>query len=194
MLLRRYALVAVAALLGVPTQAAAQPTPNAPEVTTSTETTPGPTESTPTPTPTQTTPTPTPTATTPKPKPASPKYVEKSIVVGTTATGRKIRAYYTGWPSVTNARTLVVIGQMHGNEKAGLQTVDWLRTWQKPRRYTAMWLIPTMNPDGNAHSRRTNSRGVDLNRNFPTSGGSSRGRGAPPGVASARAASVRPRR
>ena len=32
-----------------------------------------------------------------------------------------------------------------------------------------LWLIPTVNPDGDAHNTRYNAHRVDLNRNFPTS-------------------------
>ena len=30
-----------------------------------------------------------------------------------------------------------------------------------------LWLVPSMNPDGQAHQVRTNAHQVDLNRNFP---------------------------
>ena len=32
-----------------------------------------------------------------------------------------------------------------------------------------LWMIPTLNPDGDVRNTRRNARGVDLNRNFPES-------------------------
>ncbi len=91
--------------------------------------------------------------------------------------GRRIMGYYRGWSHTTQKRTLVVLGQMHGDEKAGLQTADWVRRNVKPTRGSEIWVIPTMNPDGNARGTRTNARGVDLNRNWGTSGYRSSGKG-----------------
>lgn len=136
----------------------------------------------PTPTPTVTaspTPSPTPTATpkpTPKPKP-KPKLVKKKQVIGTTVQGRKITAYYRGWSNVKQKRSLVLLGQMHGDEKAGLTTARWVRDHVTPSKGSELWVIVTMNPDGNARGTRVNARGVDLNRNWATSGWSSQGRG-----------------
>jgi len=61
---------------------------------------------------------------------------------------------------------LLVIGNMHGDELAGLGVVRRLRTVALPRGLD-LWLIPSVNPDGTAADRRTNARRVDLNRNFP---------------------------
>lgn len=112
----------------------------------------------------------------PEPEP-EPELVSRSVVVGTTARGRAIRAYYRGWTNVETTRTLLVLGQMHGDEKAGLRTASYLREHVKPRVGAEIWVIPTMNPDGNARGTRTNARGVDLNRNWPTSGWSRKGKG-----------------
>jgi predicted deacylase len=60
----------------------------------------------------------------------------------------------------------VVIGTMHGDERAGLRVVRTLRQAALPLGLD-LWLVRTMNPDGTAADRRTNDRGVDLNRNFP---------------------------
>lgn len=149
-------------------------TPTEPTVTT-------PTPSVTTPTPSTTTPTPSPTTTTPTPKPPKPKpkpaRVSRTYVLGKTVTGRKIVAHYRGWKNIKTKRVLVVLGQMHGNEKGGLHTISWLRQHAKPTLGNALWIIPTMNPDGNARGTRRNARGVDLNRNWPTSGWTGRNRG-----------------
>jgi murein peptide amidase A len=83
--------------------------------------------------------------------------------IGTSVDGRPIRAYHLGDPAATS--TAVVLGSMHGNEKAGITVVDALRDG-KPVKGVDLWVIPTINPDGVAASTRGNSRGVDLNRNF----------------------------
>ncbi|GAA1515223.1 M14 family zinc carboxypeptidase [Nocardioides humi] len=106
---------------------------------------------------------------------AEASYVETSIVIGKSARGRKIRAFYRGEEGAPHV--LLVLGQMHGDEKAGIATARWIRDHIRPRPGTGVWVVPTMNPDGNARGTRTNARGVDLNRNWPTSGWSSARRG-----------------
>ncbi len=86
------------------------------------------------------------------------------ITIGTTVQGRPIvaiRRWTTGW-----TKKVLVIGNMHGDERAGIKVVDRLRTRTLPKNLN-LWLIPSINPDGTAAKRRTNARGVDLNRNFP---------------------------
>lgn len=102
-------------------------------------------------------------------------YVERTITLGTSVRGRPIRAFYRGAADADHV--LVVLGQMHGDEKAGTSTVGWIRRNVRPLPGTGFWIVPTMNPDGNARSTRVNARGVDLNRNWPTSGWTSAGRG-----------------
>ncbi|MEQ1874504.1 MAG: M14 family zinc carboxypeptidase [Ilumatobacteraceae bacterium] len=63
------------------------------------------------------------------------------------------------------ARVLVV-GVIHGNEQAGLQVVDLLRSMELGDGVD-LWLLPMVNPDGVAANVRQNANGVDLNRNFP---------------------------
>ncbi len=87
-----------------------------------------------------------------------------SVLVGRSAQGRPIRAVRVG--SARARVKLLVIGSIHGNENAGRQVVARLRRVRPPRG-SALWLIDTVNPDGAAAGTRQNSRGVDLNRNFP---------------------------
>jgi hypothetical protein len=83
--------------------------------------------------------------------------------IGTSVKDRPIRAYHLGNPDAKT--TAVVLGSMHGNEKAGLSVVDALRDG-KPVKGVDLWVIPTINPDGVAADDRHNAHGVDLNRNF----------------------------
>src|SRR3954470_18128024 len=89
--------------------------------------------------------------------------VEK-VVIGTSVQGRPIVATRRWRPGAT--RTLLVIGNVHGDEQAGLRVVHRLRTRSLPAAVD-LWLIRSANPDGTAADRRTNAHGVDLNRNFP---------------------------
>ena len=86
------------------------------------------------------------------------------FVIGTSVQGRPIVAVHRWHPGAT--RTLLVIGNMHGDEQAGLRVVHRLRTHSFPAAVD-LWLIRSVNPDGTAADRRTNAHGVDLNRNFP---------------------------
>ncbi len=84
--------------------------------------------------------------------------------IGTSVQGRAIQAFRLGEPGA--GIRAVVLGSMHGDEKAGLAVVDSLRKG-RPVHDIDLWLVPTINPDGIAATRRQNARGVDLNRNFP---------------------------
>lgn len=108
---------------------------------------------------------------------AEQKLVKRTDVIGRTAQGRPIIAQAKYWTNVRITKVVLVLGQMHGNEKAGRRTALWLYNYQSVPKGTVLWLIPSMNPDGNAANRRTNARGVDLNRNWPTGGWTSRGKG-----------------
>jgi murein peptide amidase A len=88
----------------------------------------------------------------------------QSVVIGASVLGRPIVAVHRWRPGAT--RTLLVIGNMHGDEQAGLRVVHLLRTQPLPAAVD-LWVIVSANPDGSAADRRTNEHGVDLNRNFP---------------------------
>jgi hypothetical protein len=70
------------------------------------------------------------------------------------------------------------VANMHGDEVVGkencLRFIDTLlKSYGVEPDLTDLmnnfeiWIVPLMNPDGNALSQRTNASGVDLNRNFP---------------------------
>lgn len=61
---------------------------------------------------------------------------------------------------------MLVIGVIHGNEDAGVAIVDELRAQPVPDG-VELWIVESMNPDGQTKQVRTNDNLVDLNRNFP---------------------------
>jgi protein MpaA len=98
------------------------------------------------------------------PAAAPPGARVEQVTIGASVLGRPIVAIHRWHPGAT--RTLLVIGNMHGDEQAGLRVVQRLRTQEFPAAVD-LWLIRSANPDGTAADRRTNAHGVDPNRNFP---------------------------
>lgn len=88
----------------------------------------------------------------------------RRMVIGRSTEGRKIVAVRDG--ARETRHTVLVVGIIHGDEKAGRQVVRVLRHRWIPRRIT-LWTIWRINPDGAQANTRQNGRGVDLNRNFP---------------------------
>ena len=60
---------------------------------------------------------------------------------------------------------VLVIGAIHGNERAGIAIVRRLQHDAESRR-VRLWAIDDLNPDGARANTRGNAHGVDLNRNF----------------------------
>jgi protein MpaA len=89
----------------------------------------------------------------------------RESVLGRSAEGRPIRLTRIGEPGTP--RRVLVVGAIHGNERAGRAVLRALRRGPSPRG-AELWLIDDLNPDGAAAGRRQNARGVDLNRNFPS--------------------------
>jgi len=87
------------------------------------------------------------------------------VWLGVSAQGRAIEAVERGDPHA--ARKVLVVGCIHGNECAGVAIVRRLEQAPPPRGVD-LWLVESLNPDGEAAGTRFNARGVDLNRNFPT--------------------------
>jgi murein peptide amidase A len=86
-------------------------------------------------------------------------------VIGHSVQGRPIRVIRVG--SSHARRRILVVGVIHGNETAGRPIVRLLAR-ARPRSGVALWLVPTLNPDGEVAGTRQNARHVDLNRNFGT--------------------------
>jgi hypothetical protein len=61
---------------------------------------------------------------------------------------------------------VLIVGSIHGNERAGQAVISRLRHLAPPAGVQA-WIVRTANPDGTLRGTRQNARGVDLNRNFP---------------------------
>ena len=61
---------------------------------------------------------------------------------------------------------VLAVGAIHGNEDAGVAIIDRLAVEPVPEG-VELWLVRSMNPDGQARQDRQNANAVDLNRNFP---------------------------
>jgi protein MpaA len=85
------------------------------------------------------------------------------MIIGHSVEHRPIVATRVGDPAA-QVRVLVV-GDVHGDERAGERIVARLRRDAPPG--VRLWLVRTANPDGVAAGTRQNAHGVDLNRNFP---------------------------
>ncbi len=85
-------------------------------------------------------------------------------VIAHSERGRPIVARRIG--SARAARRVLVVGAIHGNERAGLPVLRALRATRPPRGVQIV-LVDSVNPDGGARNTRQNARGVDLNRNWP---------------------------
>ena len=88
-----------------------------------------------------------------------------------TITGTPISLWASEEISCLKSNTAILwIGGVHGDEPEGIDlaniTLEWLKNHSEAKK---SWvLIPNINPDGSKNNQRTNSRGVDLNRNFPS--------------------------
>lgn len=114
-------------------------------------------------------PTPDPTDTAEPTEPTAPPVSQwpHRMVIGKSVRGRPIVAQRQGNPNAE--KVLLLVGVIHGTEKAGRSIINQVRKTQIPADAdTQVWTIRSMNPDGMAATSRYNARRVDLNRNFPT--------------------------
>lgn len=93
-----------------------------------------------------------------------------TTVYGYSVRGRALVSYNFG----TSGTVTMYVGAIHGNESS---SSGMMRAWidyleANPSLYAdrRVVVVPTINPDGLAAGTRTNARGVNLNRNFPTDG------------------------
>jgi hypothetical protein len=86
----------------------------------------------------------------------------RSAPAGESTRGQRIRYFTLG----SGRPRILVVGCIHGNECAGSVVATRLLHVSRPTR-GSIWIAQDLNPDGHAAKRRTNARGVDLNRNFP---------------------------
>ncbi|HEX4564551.1 MAG TPA: M14 family zinc carboxypeptidase [Solirubrobacteraceae bacterium] len=83
-------------------------------------------------------------------------------MIGRSVEGHAILARVVGAPAAS--RRILVVGCVHGNERAGEAITRRLRSVTPPSG-SALWLVDEFNPDGCGRDTRQNARGVDLNRN-----------------------------
>jgi murein peptide amidase A len=88
--------------------------------------------------------------------------LDKEVIIGRSVEDRPITVVRRGSKGGTK---VLVVGVIHGNEDAGADIVDVLRLAEVPEGID-LWLVRSMNPDGQFHQVRQNANGVDLNRNF----------------------------
>src|SRR3954452_279505 len=86
-------------------------------------------------------------------------------VVAHSVRGREIRVVERD--GTRPGRTVLVVGCIHGNECAGTAVTRLLLRGPRPAGGRLV-VIADLNPDGRRLGVRTNARGVDLNRNFPS--------------------------
>ncbi|MDX6639759.1 MAG: murein peptide amidase [Solirubrobacteraceae bacterium] len=91
-------------------------------------------------------------------------HASRTVRVGRSVLGRPITAVVVGPRDA--AHNVLVVGDVHGNEPAGIAITTALRS-QAPPPGTALWLVRSFNPDGLAAGTRQNAHGVDLNRQAP---------------------------
>ena len=101
--------------------------------------------------------------------PRAPASVSHTEVIGASVEGREIRVEILG----RRGPALLIFGVIHGNEPLGAPLLERFLAHLKANPALCadrrLVVIPVLNPDGLAGRSRYNSRGVDLNRNFPAS-------------------------
>ena len=87
------------------------------------------------------------------------------LAIGESVEGRAIVAERIGDPAAE--RVALAVGVIHGDERAGLEVLRALRRRADRLDGVQVWVLDSLNPDGQRARSRKNANGVDLNRNFP---------------------------
>lgn len=95
----------------------------------------------------------------------SVRFEPKRIAFGTSAEGSELSARGVG--NVASERTVLVVGEIHGDESEGRRIVKAFAKRERRFRAARVWTVTSVNPDGHRSGQRGNAAGVDLNRNFP---------------------------
>jgi len=94
---------------------------------------------------------------------------DDSETFGYSSEGTPIRGFVLG----SGPETYLLIGVVHGNEPLGTPVLERLGAHLAENRGLLrgkrVVVLPLLNPDGLERGSRVNARGVDLNRNFPSS-------------------------
>lgn len=95
--------------------------------------------------------------------------IARTYIAGFSVKGRPIPYTVIG----DGPEKILIIATIHGNEPAGTPLANKLKQNLKNSpsclENRTIIIIPNANPDGYADNTRHNYRGIDLNRNFPTS-------------------------
>jgi murein peptide amidase A len=83
---------------------------------------------------------------------------------GRSVDGRPLTAKRVGDPLAP--RRVLIVGSVHGDEPGGRRVTRALLR-RRPPAGVQWWIVRDLNPDGSSRGTRTNTHGVDLNRNFP---------------------------